>query len=56
MLTNLIGLPVTAHGKRAAATGIAVELGDDHAVKVGTLGEDRDDVDNILSGHGIDDH
>ena len=34
----------------------AVELGDDHAVKVGALGEGRDDVDDILAGHGIDDH
>ena len=45
-----------AHRKRAAATGIAVELGDDHAVKVGALGEGRDNVDDILAGHGIDDH
>lgn len=52
-----MGLPVTwAHGKRAATTSIAVELGDDHAVKVGALGEGRDDVDDILAGHGIDDH
>ena len=45
-----------AHRKRAATTGIAVELGDNHAVKVGALGKGRDDVDDILAGHGIDDH
>ena len=43
-----------AHRKRTAATGVTVELGDDHAVKVCALGKRRDDVDDILAGHGID--
>ena len=44
------------HRKCATATGVTVELGDDHAVKVGAIGEGRDDVDDILAGHGVDDH
>ena len=45
-----------AHRERAAAAGVAVELGDDHAVEVGALGEGGDHVDDVLTGHGVDHH
>ncbi len=45
-----------AHRERAAAAGVAVELGDDHAVEVGAFGEGGDHVDDVLTGHGVDDH
>ena len=45
-----------AHGEGATATGVAVELGHDDAVKVNTIGKLRDHVDDVLARHGIHDH
>ena len=45
-----------ADGQRAATAGVAVELGDDHTVEVGALGEGGHHVDDILTGHRVDDH
>ena len=45
-----------AHGQGTAATGIAVELGNDDAVKVGALGKRGDHVDDVLTGHGVHNH
>ena len=54
---NSMGLPVTSmDGERAAAAGIAVHLRHDDAVEVDLLGKRRGNVDDILAGHGIDDH
>ena len=44
------------HGQGAAATGVAVELGHDHAVEVGALGELGHHVHDVLAGHGVDHH
>ena len=53
---NRIGLPVTALTReRGAAAGVAVELGEDHAVELRDLGELLGDVDGVLAGHGVDD-
>ena len=42
--------------QRAAATGVAVHLRHDHAVKIDLLGEGLSHVHGILAGHGVDDH
>ena len=53
---NRIGLPVTALTlKRGAAAGVAVELGQDHAVELRDLGELLGDVDRVLAGHRVHD-
>src|SRR3954467_7857912 len=41
--------------QRRAAAGVAVELGEDHAVELRDLGELLGDVDGVLAGHGVDD-
>ena len=52
----MIGLPVTAFTRqRGAAAGVAVELGEDHAVELRDLGELLGDVDGVLAGHRVDD-
>ena len=45
-----------ADRERAAAAGIAVQLGHDDAVKVHAVGELGDHVDDVLAGHGVHDH
>ena len=40
--------------ERGAAAGVAVELGHDHAVELGRLGELLGDVDRVLAGHRVD--
>ena len=42
-------------GQRGAAAGVAVELGEDHAVELRGLGELLGDVDRVLAGHRVDD-
>ena len=41
--------------QRGAAAGVAVELGQDHAVEVRGLVELLGDVDRVLAGHRVDD-
>ena len=51
---NLMGLPVTARdGEGRAAAGVAVELGEDHAVDAQLLIEGLGHVDRVLAGHGV---
>ena len=40
--------------QRGAAAGVAVELGEHHAVELRDLGELLGDVDRVLAGHGVD--
>ncbi len=40
--------------QRGAAAGVAVELGQDHAVVVEGLVERLGDVDRVLAGHGVE--
>src|SRR3954468_15548439 len=40
--------------QRRAAAGVAVELGQDHAVELRDLGELLGDVDRVLTGHRVD--
>src|SRR4051795_11105845 len=40
--------------QRRAAAGVAVELGEDHAVELRRLGELLGDVDGVLAGHGVE--
>ena len=42
-----------ADGQRRAAAGVAVQLGQDHAVDVQLLVKGLGDVDRVLTGHGV---
>ena len=54
--TNLIGTPGDlAHRKRGTAAGVAVELGQDHAVELERLVERLGRGDGVLAGHGVAD-
>ena len=53
--TNLIARDL-AHREGTAATRVTVELGHDDAVEVHALSKLADDVDDVLTGHGIDYH
>ena len=56
MPTNLIGTPVTLLDRqRGAAAGVAVELGQDHAVELERLVERLGRGDGVLAGHGVAD-
>ena len=55
MPMNLIGTPVTCLTRqRRAAAGIAVELGQDHAVEFQRFVERLGAVDRVLAGHAVD--
>ena len=51
-----IGLPMTSLTRqRGAAAGVAVELGEDHAVDGERVVERLGDADGVLAGHRVDD-